>query len=75
MILQQAMSIAQGMNYLHSLQSRIIHRDLKSHNILLDKHFNVKIADFGLSHVRDLVSSSGSVLAFYFKTSSSLFAL
>jgi serine/threonine protein kinase len=52
------MGIAQGINYLHSLESRIIHRDLKSHNILLDKNFGVKIADFGLSHMRDHVMSN-----------------
>jgi hypothetical protein len=56
MLLQQAMGIAQGMNYLHSLGNRIIHRDLKSHNILLDKNYGVKIADFGLSHMRDKVA-------------------
>jgi serine/threonine protein kinase len=51
------MGIAQGMNYLHSLQSKIIHRDLKSHNILISGstagQFVAKIADFGLSHVRE----------------------
>jgi len=58
-----AMGIAQGMNYLHSLEKKIIHRDLKSHNILVNKSFQVKVADFGLSHVRELQakgSTSGS---------------
>lgn len=49
-----AQGIAQGMNYLHSLSPQLIHRDLKSHNILVGKAFQVKVADFGLSHVREL---------------------
>jgi serine/threonine protein kinase len=59
-IIQYATSIAQGMNYLHSLEHRIIHRDLKSHNILMDKNYQIKIADFGISHVRAAGPRSGS---------------
>eukprot|EP01106_Pelomyxa_sp_JSP_P006380 TRINITY_DN2027_c0_g1_i1.p1 TRINITY_DN2027_c0_g1~~TRINITY_DN2027_c0_g1_i1.p1 ORF type:complete len:317 (+),score=95.09 TRINITY_DN2027_c0_g1_i1:47-952(+) len=36
-----------GLEYLHN--EGIVHRDLKSLNILVDKHYNVKLADFGLS--------------------------
>jgi len=38
-----------GMHYLHSCSPRVIHRDLKSSNLLLDAQYGVKVADFGLS--------------------------
>eukprot|EP01088_Endostelium_zonatum_P008807 TRINITY_DN21965_c0_g1_i1.p1 TRINITY_DN21965_c0_g1~~TRINITY_DN21965_c0_g1_i1.p1 ORF type:complete len:284 (-),score=61.01 TRINITY_DN21965_c0_g1_i1:8-859(-) len=48
-----------GMNYLH--QMGIIHRDLKSANLLVDKNFTVKVADFGLSKGRADASSDNAL--------------
>ncbi|CAH2078201.1 unnamed protein product [Thlaspi arvense] len=40
---------ARGMNYLHRRNPPIVHRDLKSSNLLVDRNWNVKVGDFGLS--------------------------
>lgn len=47
--LKIALHVARALAYLHSLQPVMIHRDLKSKNILLSATFDAKIADFGTS--------------------------
>ncbi|KAL3641884.1 hypothetical protein CASFOL_012699 [Castilleja foliolosa] len=50
--IHMALDIARGMNYLHHFNPPIIHRDLKSSNLLVDKNWTVKVGDFGLSRLK-----------------------
>ncbi|KAH9072700.1 hypothetical protein Ae201684P_015773 [Aphanomyces euteiches] len=44
-----ALAIMEGLVYLHTLNTTIIHRDIKSRNVLLDSRKGTKLTDFGVS--------------------------
>ncbi|XVE72082.1 hypothetical protein DITRI_Ditri11bG0010400 [Diplodiscus trichospermus] len=60
-----ALGIARGLEYLHQgCNTRILHFDIKPHNILLDENFYPKISDFGLSKLcnrkESIISMTGA---------------
>ncbi|XP_059630517.1 serine/threonine-protein kinase STY46-like isoform X2 [Cornus florida] len=50
-LLNFAIDVCKGMEYLH--QNNIIHRDLKTANLLMDNHNVVKVADFGVARFQN----------------------
>ncbi|OWY93873.1 TKL protein kinase, partial [Phytophthora megakarya] len=47
-----ALHVCHALTYLHSLEPPVLHRDLKSRNILLDGSMKAKLTDFGISKER-----------------------
>ncbi|XP_073031092.1 serine/threonine-protein kinase EDR1-like isoform X1 [Primulina eburnea] len=50
--IKMALDVAKGMNYLHTRHPIIVHRDLKSPNLLVDNNWVVKVSDFGMSRLQ-----------------------
>ncbi|KAI5394493.1 hypothetical protein KIW84_061235 [Lathyrus oleraceus] len=47
-----SLGVARGIDYLHNgCNMKILHFDIKPHNILLDENFNPKVSDFGLARL------------------------
>ncbi|CAL5386797.1 unnamed protein product [Camellia sinensis] len=47
--LRVAIGAAKGLAFLHSAETKVIYRDFKTSNILLDSNYNAKLSDFGLA--------------------------
>ncbi|KAK4603707.1 hypothetical protein RGQ29_012285 [Quercus rubra] len=63
-VVQLALDLARGLSYLHS--QKIVHRDVKTENMLLDKTRTVKIADFGVARIEasnpnDMTGETGTL--------------
>jgi len=61
-VLQKATRGAlEGLDYLHTRNPPVVHRDIKGANLLVDAAFNVKITDFGCSKQADATKSLTAV--------------
>ena len=58
-VLNWLKQVANGVEYLHS--NKIVHRDLKSPNILVAEDYSLKISDFGTS--KELIDNSSRVMS------------
>ena len=58
-----ALDCARVYYYMHNLG--IVHRDIKSHNVLIDKNNNVKVCDFGLARFIVSVYISTNMVTLY----------
>jgi hypothetical protein len=61
--LNMVLDAAKGMLYLHAHSPPIIHRDLKSPNLLVDGHWRVKVSDFNLSKLLEEGAAMSSMAA------------
>lgn len=53
--------LLEGLSFLHTLSPPVVHRDLKGANVLVDRNFCLKLADFGCSKCEDLSQSFSAV--------------
>uniref|UniRef100_A0A2N9GQ17 Protein kinase domain-containing protein n=1 Tax=Fagus sylvatica TaxID=28930 RepID=A0A2N9GQ17_FAGSY len=63
-VVRIALDLARGLSYLHS--RKIVHRDIKTENLLFDKNHTLKIVDFGVSRLEasnpsEMTGSTGTI--------------
>uniref|UniRef100_A0A3Q7GUA8 Protein kinase domain-containing protein n=2 Tax=Solanum lycopersicum TaxID=4081 RepID=A0A3Q7GUA8_SOLLC len=63
-VIQIALDVARGLSYLHS--KKIVHKDVKTSNLIMDKDARVKIIDFGVSRIEascplDMTAQIGTI--------------
>eukprot|EP00771_Trimastix_marina_P001927 gnl/Trimastix_PCT/3037.p1 GENE.gnl/Trimastix_PCT/3037~~gnl/Trimastix_PCT/3037.p1 ORF type:complete len:725 (-),score=71.40 gnl/Trimastix_PCT/3037:37-2076(-) len=56
--MMMALDAALGMSYLHNMNPPLLHRDLKSQNLLVDDTLVVKVADFGVSRFDEPIAAT-----------------
>ncbi|KAK2656826.1 hypothetical protein Ddye_009878 [Dipteronia dyeriana] len=49
--LKIAIGAARGLTFLHTLEKKVIYRDFKTYNILLDENYNAKLSNFSLARL------------------------
>ncbi|CAK4116947.1 unnamed protein product, partial [Aphanomyces euteiches] len=60
-----ALHIAEALVYLHTMDPKIIHRDLKSRNVLLNSAFEAKVTDFGIARETDDIQTMTAGIGTY----------
>ena len=58
-----ALHVARAVEYMHARSPSVVHRDIKSHNVLLDFDGTAKLCDFGLVNTREVTAGTPNYMA------------
>ena len=62
-LVTMALEVATAMGFLHTRQPPVVHRDLKSHNVLLSADGRCRLCDFGLVGTREVTAGTPNYMA------------